>query len=268
MGYSLRASYWAPPQSQIEGRLLTLLVALRGQNGIVAAADSRGTFGDPRGVTAQNDSQQKAHIISPHAALLAAGSGEIGAQLIGEVADLARSRQLDGATNILELLRQTARARCSEWFPHLPPAVMPGAPGLARPEVAFIVAGYDADQTGKYVVPRIYQTVSQLDFPPMLHEYGFALTGVAQYALYLLNRLYQPGRPLNDLAALAVYAITETASQDGKVGGPVRVITISPDAGGVLLTEEEVRAINEKNLDRAAALRQSFYTSTGQDGDA
>ena len=39
-------------------RHMTLLVALRGKDGIVAAADSRGTFGDPRGVTAQNDSQR------------------------------------------------------------------------------------------------------------------------------------------------------------------------------------------------------------------
>ncbi len=32
--------------------------------------------------------------------------------------------------------------------------------------------------------------ISQLEFAPMLHDYGFALQGVAQYALYLLNRLY------------------------------------------------------------------------------
>jgi 20S proteasome alpha/beta subunit len=243
---------------------MTLLVALRGKDGLVCAADSRGTFGDPRGVTAQNDSQQKVHIISKHAALLAAGAGEVGAQQISEVADLARQRQVDGATNVLDILRQTARSRCAEWFPHLPPAVMPGTIGISRPELAFIVAGYDADAEGKYVVPRIYQTLSQLDFPPMLHEYGFAISGVAQYALYLLNRLYEADRSLNDLAALAVYVITETASQDGKVGGPVRVITISPEAGGVLLTEDGVKAINEKNLGRAAALRQSFYTSPKQ----
>jgi hypothetical protein len=45
---------------------MTLLVALKGTDGLALAADSRGTFGDPRGVTAQNDSQQKAHILAPH----------------------------------------------------------------------------------------------------------------------------------------------------------------------------------------------------------
>jgi hypothetical protein len=58
---------------------MTLLVALKGKDGLVLAADSRGTFGDPRGITAQNDNQQKAHILSPHVAVLAAGSGEVGA---------------------------------------------------------------------------------------------------------------------------------------------------------------------------------------------
>lgn len=53
---------------------MTLLVALKGQDGLVLAADSRGTFGDPRGVTAQNDTQQKAHVLSRHFAVLTAGS--------------------------------------------------------------------------------------------------------------------------------------------------------------------------------------------------
>ena len=58
---------------------MTLLVTLKGKDGLVLAADSRGTFGDPRGVTAQNDAQQKAHILAPHVAVLSAGSGEVGA---------------------------------------------------------------------------------------------------------------------------------------------------------------------------------------------
>jgi len=241
---------------------VTLLVALRGKDGIVAAADSRGTFGDPRGVTAQNDSQQKVHLVSAHAAVLMAGSGELGTQLVTEIAALARQQRMDGATQAMQLVRQIARARYAEWFPHLPPAVPPGMPGIGRPELAFMVAGYDADAGGQYTVPRLYQVISVLDFPPTLHEYGFALSGIAQYALYLLNRLYEPDRSLKDLLALAVYVITETASQDGKVGGPVRVVTVTPERGGVTLTDDEVRKIHESNEERGAALRKSFYTSS------
>jgi len=241
---------------------VTLLVALRGKDGIVAAADSRGTFGDPRGVTAQNDSQQKVHLVSAHAAVLMAGSGELGTQLVTEIAALARQQRMDGATQAMQLVRQIARARYAEWFPHLPPAVPPGMAGIGRPELAFMVAGYDADAGGQYTVPRLYQVVSVLDRPPTLHGYGFALSGIAQYALYLLNRLYEPDRSLKDLLALAVYVITETASQDGKVGGPVRVVTVTPERGGVTLTDDEVRKIHESNEERGAALRKSFYTSS------
>ncbi|HET8623044.1 MAG TPA: hypothetical protein VFM14_05740 [Gemmatimonadales bacterium] len=140
--------------------------------------------------------------------------------------------------------------------------VPPGVQAIARPDLAFVIAGYDADATGVYRVPRLYQTVSSLDFPPMLHEYGFVISGVAQYALYLLNRLYEPDRTLADLTSLALYVITETASQDGKVGGPVRVVTITPDKGGALLTDDQVRSLHESNEARAKALRQSFYTSS------
>ena len=244
---------------------MTLLVALRGRNGIVAAADSRGTFGDPRGVTAQNDSQRKVHLVSPHVAILTAGQGELGAQLIAEIGTRVSTANVDGATNVLELARQTARTRYQEWFPHLPAAAIPGTPQMARPDVAFLVAGYDVGAGGAFSEAKLYQSMSSLDFPPMLHNYGFALAGVAQYALYLLNRLYQPDRSLEELTALAVYVITETASQDGKVGGPVRVATIQPDAGGRELSDDAVRAIHETNENRGGALRQSFYTGEEQE---
>jgi len=241
---------------------MTLLVALRGKDGIVAAADSRGTFGDPRGVTAQNDSQQKVHRVAPHVAVLLSGSGELVTQLVTEISSIAKQQSIDGATQVMQLVRQVARTRYAEWFPHLPPAVPPGVMGaMGRPELAFLIAGYDAEANGKFTVPRLYQCISVLDFPPTLHEYGFALSGVAQYALYLLNRLYEPDRSLKDLLALAVYVITETASQDGKVGGPVRVVTVTPEHGGVSLSEEEVRKIHDSNEQRGAALRKSFYTS-------
>lgn len=240
---------------------MTLLVALRGRDGIVAAADSRGTFGDPRGVTAQNDSQQKAHVVAPHAAVMIAGSGELGTQLIQEISNTARARGVDGVTNVLNVVREIARQRYAEWFPHLPPAVFPGVPQIARPDLQFVVVGFDADVEGRYTQPRLYSCGSNLDFPPSLHEYGFVLSGVAQYALYLLNRLYEPDRSLGDLQNLAVYVITETASQDGKVGGPVRCVTISPD-GASEMTDEQVQEIHTSNEKRAAALRESFYTSS------
>ena len=61
-----------------------LVVAIQGQDGLVLASDSRGTFGDPNSVTAQNDSQQKAHILSEHVAVTTSGNGEVAALLVHE----------------------------------------------------------------------------------------------------------------------------------------------------------------------------------------
>lgn len=238
---------------------MTLLTALKGKDGFVLAADSRGTFGDPRGVTAQNDNMQKAHILSPHVAALAAGSGELGSLVIDLVKKKLTAGKIDGVKVVLETLRETARESYQQWFPSIPPVQPPAlvltGQAPARPDLAFTVAGYELDGT-----PRLFTLISQLDFPPMLHDYGYALQGVAQYALYLLNRLYEPDRTVEELASLAVYVITETASQDGKVGGPVNVITIVPDSKGCqLMTPTAVQKIQETNQLRAKALRDSFY---------
>ena len=238
---------------------MTLLVALKGSDGMVLSSDSRGTFGDPRVVTAQNDAQQKAHILSPHVGVLVAGSGEIGAMVIDLAKQTLTERTVDGASQVLEILRNTARTQYQTWFTSIPPIQPFGLVQLgqvpSRPELSFIVGGYEHDGTA-----RIFSLPSMLDFSPMLHDYGFAVQGVAQYALYLLNRLYEPDRTVEELASLAIYVITETASQDGKVGGPVKIITIKPgDEGCQILPPERVREIQTLNESRSRGLRDSFY---------
>lgn len=236
---------------------MTLLVALKGKGGVVLAADSRATFGDPRGVTAQNDSQVKVHILSRHVAVAVAGTGEVGAMVI----DLTKKQitDQDGSTAISELLRQTARGSYQQWFPSVPPiapaGVMPGQIPT-RPTVDFLVAGYEGSEA------RLLSFASGFDFAPMLHAYGWAVSGVPTYALYLLNRLYAADRTVEELTALAVVAITETARQDGKVGGPVNVITISPEDGCQPLDTQTVLSVQTANEGRLQALRDSFYANT------
>lgn len=226
---------------------------------MVLAADSRGTFGDPRIVTAQNDTLQKAHILAPHVAVLTAGSAELGALIIDMVKKEITAHKVDGAYRVLKTLRDTVRKQYQDYFPSIP-AIQPIAEIQAgrvafRPDLAFIVGGYELDHT-----PRIFGLGSLFDFPPFLHDYGFAVQGVGQYALYLLNRLYEQNRTIEELTPLAIYVITETASQDGKVGGPVNVITIKPGPEGCqTMSPETVQQIQKTNESRSRALRDSFY---------
>lgn len=155
---------------------MTLLVVLRGVDGLVLAADSRGTFGDPRGVTAQNDSIQKAHVLSGHVAALVAGSGEIGDLVIDEVRRELQQSGIDWATDVMNVLRDRVRENYGSWWPSLP-AVPPqqlAATGqvAVRPDLAMLVAGYEQDGT-----PRMYHLVSGMDFSPMLSNYGWGRSG-------------------------------------------------------------------------------------------
>ncbi|HEX6395749.1 MAG TPA: hypothetical protein VFZ97_20140 [Acidimicrobiales bacterium] len=237
---------------------MTLLVALKSTDGIALAADSRGTFGDPRGITAQNDSQQKARVLAPHVAVLQAGTGDVGTLLIQEVTQQIQNANLDGVTPVMEVLRSHSRQRYNEWFPSVPaipaPALAQMGQTATRPDLVFIVAGYEVGSGGADA-QKLYSLGSQLDFSPMLHDYGFAVQGVAQYALYLLNRLYEPGRTVQEMTALAAYVITETASQDGKVGGPVNLVTISEQNGCVHLSAQEVENIIRSNEARSRGLK-------------
>jgi 20S proteasome alpha/beta subunit len=236
---------------------MTLLVSLRGRDALVLAADSRGTFGDPRSVTAQNDAMQKAYLLSPRAAVLVAGAAELGEQVIQDARRAISDRGAVGVTECMNALRDTVRGNFNGWFPSIAPIqpqhLLATGQVASRPDVAFIVSGYDDAE------PRTYSLNSQLDFPPMLSNYGFAVQGVAQYALYLLNRLYEPDRSVEELTALAVYVITETASQDGKVGGPVNVVTIEHEGGARVLDRAMVDEVSADNDRRSRVLRDSFY---------
>lgn len=52
---------------------MTLTVCLQGEDMIVVATDSRGTFGDGRGPTAQNDNIKKLYLVG-NVAICSAGS--------------------------------------------------------------------------------------------------------------------------------------------------------------------------------------------------
>jgi len=237
---------------------MTLLVALRGADGIVVATDSRGTFGDPRGVTAQNDAQKKLYIASKYSAILTAGSGELGAFVMQEVLNNIQATKAEGVTKIMDATRAVVRTKYSDWFAKFAVQPIQGLAAPVRPDLNLVIAGYDNDVSGQPTEQRIFQLISQADFAPMLHNYGFALAGVAQYALYLLNRLYESDCKVEILTALAAYVITETASQDGKVGGRIQMAIITPVDGCKELKPEEIDEILEHNKRRSKTLKDSF----------
>jgi len=232
---------------------MTLTVCLQGKDGLVLASDSRGTFGDPRGVTAQNDTIKKIYLIR-NIGILSAGSQQ-GNMIIEEVASITESENIKDVTKVMEKVREVGRRKFNEWFPTFPFLPTPGQnAAFMRPTLQLTVAGYDVEKK----IPRMYSMVSNFDFSPNLHDFGFALGGVAQYALYLLNRLFSVDMDIESLKQLVAYVVTETATQDGKVGGPVQMAVIPPKGDAYMINNEEVTSIVIKNEERSKGLKGLF----------
>jgi len=239
---------------------MTLNLILKGKDGMVLASDSRGTFGDPRGITAQNDNMRKLYPLSKYVGVVLAGSGELGATIMNELQQEIQSvvPPIEGVTPVMNFVRNILIKRFNEWFLGFAVAPVQGVPVPARPTLVLIIGGYEVDSQSVPTEQKIYSLNCHLNFAPMLHDYGFGLNGVGQYALYLLNRLYMPDLNVEKLLPLGAYVITETASQDGKVGGPVQLMKILPDVGCVPLNEKDINKILLGNNLRSEKLRQSF----------
>ena len=184
--------------------------------------------------------------------------GELGATVVQSLQ--AQITDPDsGIEAILPKVSASLAAMYDQWFPFEKFQVQPLNPEEAvRPEIGCILAGYPTAGRKNTGSADIYSLVSPLNFAPLLHNYGFALSGVAQYGLYLMNRIYQPDIALGDAIALAHYVITETASQDGKVGGKVRIATIDPQRGYAELPGEELKSLDERDRQVNQALARLF----------
>jgi len=124
----------------------------------------------------------------------------------------------------MEFVGKILIERFDNWFKGFLMMPRQGSDKPVRPTLSLLVGGYEVNETGKPTEQKIYSMNCHNNFAPMLHDYGFGINGVAQYALYLLNRLYNQDMSVENLQPLGAYVITETASQDGKVGGPVQLM--------------------------------------------
>lgn len=202
---------------------MTLTIALQGSDCVVLGCDSRGTFGDPRGgATAVIDIMLKTSVLSPHVGVLMGGAGELGDAVTMEFLDAQRGKAIDGVSEVMREFRTHLSQKWNEYFANVPFEHRPGC--------IFTLGGLDPGPSGDiYNIPRIYTLPSQFGFAPGLHRYGFACVGIPVYATYILNRRYERTASAEVLAGLVAFAIKETASQDQRVGGSIRIVIIKPE---------------------------------------
>ena len=233
---------------------MTLSLAVKAVDCIVVAADSRGTVGDPRGLTAVNDTQQKLFKFG-NCGLAMAGASEVALAIIDELSKrgkLGPHEPPDIDTGVKAF--GEAALFCDEWYKGIPPEQRPGT--------LFILAGYRSGQNGEQPKPLVYLLNSNTRFAPQLANNYPMMVGVPQYAVYLSHRYYDPQISGQNAAALAEYLISETASQDPKVGGPIHIAKVTP-SGYQEFTQEEVNELQNRNKTLNEKLRTFFYDEGG-----
>jgi 20S proteasome alpha/beta subunit len=236
---------------------MTLTVALSVKDGMVFATDSRGTIGDPRGVTAQNDTIKKMYVVGKQTVLQMSGANEIGSNIIDEILQTDNPQTLSSTTEVMDRARTLLKTRYDEWFKGMPISPIPNSGIPERPSLNFTIAGFDNTN-----IHRIYSLNSSMNFAPLLFNTGMCLSGVLQYAIYLLNRLFSQEMDIEDALALAAYVITETATQDGKVGGPLQLMSLKD--GGIVaeLTADKILEIVNENTERSSKLKELFFSKS------
>ncbi len=176
--------------------------------------------------------------------------------LIEEVSQIVKEYKIINATYIMQKVREIGIARYDEWFEIFPLMPIPNQnPAFTRPQIELSIVGYDI--LNIETKPRMYSLSSIYNFAPNLHNYGFMLMGVASYALYLLNRLYSNDMDMSSLKHLAAYVITETATQDGKVGGDIQMAEIK-SKDSKLIEKNELSTIIDNNKIKAEGLKSLF----------
>jgi 20S proteasome alpha/beta subunit len=238
---------------------MTLGVGIETNDGIVVASDSRATVGDLRGLTTNNDTVMKIFVPTPSVAVALSGSGDTGTALMQQIrAGLAVQAVTDIDAVALQMQNIGRQYYVQSFGPPIwlmNPAGVPVTP--PRPDVWYLLAGYT--QAGQ---PKLVTMSSAVpfNFTPGFMNTGFAAVGVAPLALYLMNRQYRRDLSLHIAKDLAAYCIEETASQDGKVGGPVRMAIVRHNQPTEIIGDDEIAYLGRRVNAHREALRTSFLT--------
>lgn len=236
---------------------MTLGVGIETPDGIVLASDSRATVGDLRGLTTNNDTHMKIFTPIPIIAVALSGSGDTGHALMQYVATGLASQNLGGIDAVAHAIQNLGKQYYAQSFG--PPVWLMNPAGVPvcaqRPDVWLLLAGYTDDSH-----PKLINMTSAVpfNFTPGFSNTGFAAIGVAPLALYLLNRLYRRDLTLEVAKDLAAYCIEETASQDGKVGGPLRMAIVRPKRATEIVLNDEIAELGRRVSAHREALRNSF----------
>ncbi len=234
---------------------MTLIIGLIAKDGIVITTDSRMSMGNPNAAATQsNDTVKKIFKITDHCAMGISGSGEMGVSLIeGFQKEFVNEDQKITVIEICERFRLFCMERYRTWFEGL--SIESGL----IPDFTVLVCGYAVNNDDVLSDPKIIRLSSFRQFAPETTTTGFATSGIPTIANYLLNRLYLRGDiTIEQALTLGAFCLSETKSQDGRVGGILQASTFSDFEA---YTELSGKEINELTLLCEELIKNSFQVS-------
>jgi hypothetical protein len=227
---------------------MSLVVAIQvTNNDVVVAADRRATFGDPRGLVALDEGVCKIIPFGEGAALGIVGMPAAVYEPIKNVLPVAEKAPINDR---LHLLHDALKQHYNKHF-GIRPFVSQAPVQDSRPQVEVTYVDRRPNGTGIYTLP------SGLNFTPMPMGRPYALSGVANYALYLYQRLWRPNLTADQAAELAALLITETGKLDPKVGTEPDILILEPSATR-RFENGQIERIIKANDARMSRLARSF----------
>lgn len=231
---------------------MSLVVALRGSDGMVLAADSRVTEGYTLlGPTTRDDSV-KILKLTEETGLLTYGLMEVGFLGITTLRD-AVSTQRESPLP-LEALLEAGR----ETFTRVSEAWGEKNTDVRRREndVGFILAGLDRGRSQL----RIFRFESP-DFSPRELRSDCVLAGEWHIARFITAHVPDVQRSPEELGQLAVLLLDATMSVAKTVGGAVMLASLTPAQGFRWSTAHEIAVARAKNHELTARFRECFLGS-------
>ena len=227
---------------------MTLAMALRAYDGLVLATDSRAT-GGPR---QSDDTSEKFLQVNRDIGVMTYGLAVPGYTGISRLVEATKSRreELTYFRPIADAAGSIFRDTYLDWRHK---EEQQGRETPADLKVGFILGGYDSG-TNQFKVSHWESS----EFQEQQFAEGDLLAAQWHIARFLINKLFYPEISVEQLSALAVFLLVETAVSESTVGGPLQLATITLGQGFQRLHEKDVDEILQHSQKRFCLFRKTL----------
>lgn len=202
---------------------MTLVVALRGCDGLVMATDSRIT-----GPEGSSDVGEKFVQLNRDAGVMAYGYSEPADRGMRRLSDAVKEKELAYFREIEKRAGGVFKQEYERWVRRRTKGQHPG-----DGSVGFVLAGYDAAANQFRIL--------QFESPRFEGQHAdLLLKGQWPIAAYLMERFYRPEMTVREVTEFVIFTFLEVSPINIYVGGPVQLASVTLPSGFQRMYEQDV----------------------------